>query len=124
MKKKLLILLITLPLALTLSGCVVKINDDGMDNSFVMDSEDRTYKNRKEIAALVLNSSFVEIQAQLGVADFSEIYTENDVTVRVLYYRTQRVHKDDLTTKDECTYLKFIAGQLIETGNGGEFTKG
>ena len=124
MKKTILALLVAMPLAFTLSGCVVKINDDGIDQGFVSGSEDRTYQNRKEIAKVQLNSHFTDIQEKLGVADFSETYTDNDATVRVLYYRTQRVHKDDLTTKDECTYLKFIDEKLIETGNGGEFTKG
>lgn len=124
MKKSLLALLVAVPMALTLSGCVVKVNDDGIDHGFVSDSEDRTYENRKKIAKVQLGSSFADMQEKLGVSDFSETYSDNDVTVRVLYYRTQRVHKDGLTTKDECTYLKFLDGKLVETGNGGEFTKG
>jgi len=124
MKKSILALLVVAPIALTLSGCVVKINDDGIDHGFVGDSEDRTYKNRKQIAKVQLGTSFVDMQEKLGVADFSETYSDNDATVRVLYYRTQRVHKDGLTTKDECTYLKFTEGKLVETGNGGEFKKG
>lgn len=123
MKKTLLALLIATPLVLTISGCVVKINDDGIDQSFMSDSEDRTYKNRKQIAQMQLGFLFTNIQEKLGVADFSETYSNNDATVNVLYYRTQRVHKDGLTTKDECTYLKFVDGKLTETGNGGEFTK-
>jgi len=124
MKKSILALLVAAPIVLSLSGCVVKINDDGVDHGFISDSEDRTYKNRQQIATVSLRSSFADMQEKLGVADFSETYSDNDVTVRVLYYRTQRVHKDGLTTKDECTYLKFIDGKLVETGNGGEFTKG
>ena len=123
MKKSILALLIAVPLTMTLSGCVVKINDDGMDHGFVSDSEDRTYKNRKSIAKVQLGSSFVDMQKKLGVADFSETYKSGDDTVRVLYYRTQRKHKDGLTTKDECTFLQFINGELIETGNGGSYSK-
>jgi len=124
MKKIMLALLIAAPLAFTLSGCVVKINDDGIDNGFIHDSDDKTYNNRKKIAKVQLGTSFSVMQENLGVADFSETYADGDATTRVLYYRTQRVHKDGLTTKDECTYLKFTDGKLIETGNGGEFTKG
>lgn len=123
MKKSLLALLIAAPLALTLSGCVVKINDDGVDHGFVTDSEDRTYKNRKHISAVILGTSIVDIQEKLGVADFSETYSDNEKTVKVLYYRTQRVHKDGLTTKDECTYLQFRNGELVATGQGNEFKK-
>ncbi len=123
MKKSLLALLIAASLALTLSGCVVKINDDGVDHGFVTDSEDRTYKNRKHISAVILGTSIVDIQEKLGVADFSETYSNNEKTVKVLYYRTQRVHKDGLTTKDECTYLQFSNGELVATGQGNEFKK-
>jgi hypothetical protein len=123
MKKSLLALLIAAPLALTLSGCVVKINDDGVDHGFVTDSEDRTYKNRKHISAVILGTSIADIQEKLGVADFSETYSDNEKTVKVLYYRTQRVHKDGLTTKDECTYLQFSNGELVATGQGNEFKK-
>ncbi|MCP4986535.1 MAG: DUF3192 domain-containing protein [Colwellia sp.] len=124
MKKSLLALLIAAPLAMTLSGCVIKINDDGIDHGFVSDSEDRTYQNRKRISKVQLGSSFIDMQEKLGVADFSETFSDGEDTVRVLYYRTQRKHKDGLTTKDECTFLQFVNGKLVETGNGGDFSKG
>lgn len=123
MKKSIMALLIAVPLAMTLSGCVIKINDDGIDNGFVGDSEDRAYKNRKKIAHIQLGASFMDMQEKLGVSDFSETYADGDSTVRVLYYRTQRKHKDGLTTKDECTFLQFINGKLVETGNGGSYSK-
>ena len=63
------------------------------------------------------------MQEKLGVADFSQTYSHNDQTIRVLFYRTQRKHKDGLTTKDECTYLEFIDGELSQTGNGGEYSQ-
>lgn len=124
MKKSILALLVAAPLVLTLSGCVVKINDDGIDHGFTSDSKDKTQNNRQLIATVQLGTSFSAMQDKLGVADFSETYSVNDDTIRVIYYRTQRVHKDGLTTKDECTYLKFSNDKLVETGNGGEFTKG
>lgn len=123
MKKTLIALLIAAPLAMTLSGCVIKINDDGVDHGFMSDSEDRTYKNRKNISKVQLGASFMDMQEKLGVADFSETFSDGADTVRVLYYRTQRKHKDGLTTKDECTFLEFINGKLVETGNGGDFSK-
>lgn len=123
MKKTILALLIAAPLAMSLSGCVVKINDDGVDHGFMSDSEDRTYKNRKKISKVQLGTSFMDLQDKLGVADFSETYKNGEDTIRVLYYRTQRKHKDGLTTKDECTYLHFINGELVETGNGGDYAR-
>lgn len=123
MKKSLLALLVALPLVSTLSGCVVSVNDGEIDHSLMGDSGDRSYENRKKIAKVQLSSSFVDMQEKLGVADFSEAYTNNEQTIRVLYYRTQRKHKDGLTTKDECTYLEFVNGELTQTGNGGEYKR-
>lgn len=123
MKKSLLALLIVLPLASTLSGCVISVNDGEVDHSLMGDSEDRAYDNRKKIAKIQLGSSFADMQEKLGVADFSQTYSHNDQTIRVLFYRTQRKHKDGLTTKDECTYLEFIDGELSQTGNGGEYSQ-
>lgn len=123
MKKSLLALLIALPLATTLSGCVISVNDGEVDHSLMGDSEDRAYDNRKKIAKVQLGSSFADMQEKLGVADFSQTYTSNEKTIRVLFYRTQRKHKDGLTTKDECTYLEFIDGELSQTGNGGEYNQ-
>lgn len=122
-KKTMIALLIATPLTMTLSGCVIKINDDGIDHGFVSGSEDRAYQNRKKIAQIQLGASFINMQEKLGVADFSETYAQADNTIRVLYYRTQRKHKDGLTTKDECTFLQFINGQLVETGNGEHYSK-
>lgn len=123
MKKSLLALLVALPLATTLSGCVISVNDGEVDHSLMGDSGDRSYENRKKIGKVKLSSSFADMQERLGVADFSETYTHNQQTIRVLYYRTQRKHKDGLTTKDECTYLEFVNGELTQTGNGDEYSK-
>ncbi len=123
MKKSLLALLVAAPLTLSLSGCVISVNDDGVDSGFGSNYEDRSYDNRKKLNNIQLNASIVDMQEKLGVADFSEVYSVNDKIVRVLYYRTQRKHKDGLTTKDECTYLEFINGALVQTGNGDEYKK-
>lgn len=123
MKKSLLALVVALPLATTLSGCVISVNDGEVDHSLMGDSGDRSYENRKKIGKVKLSSSFADMQERLGVADFSETYTHNQQTIRVLYYRTQRKHKDGLTTKDECTYLEFVNGELTQTGNGDEYSK-
>jgi len=108
---------------MSLSGCVIKINDDGIEYGFVGDSEDRTYKKRKKIAKVQLGASFMDMQEKPGVSDFSETYANGDNTVRVLYYRTQRKHKDGLTTKDKCTFRQFINGKLVETDNGADYSK-
>ena len=120
MNKLLLALVIATPLTLGLSGCVIKINDDGIEHGYMNDNDDRAYKNRKHIAKIILGSSFMDAQDKLGVADFSETYREGEDTVRILFYRTQRLKKDGVTTKDECTFLHFVNGELIKTGMGSE----
>lgn len=123
MKKSFLALLVALPLAASLTGCVISVKDGEVDHSFMNDSGDRSYENRKKIAQVQLGASFADMQEKLGVADFSETYMNNDNTIRVLYYRSQRKHKDGLTTKDECTYLEFVNGELTQTGNGGDYKR-
>lgn len=123
MKKSFLALLVALPLAASLTGCVISVKDGEVDHSFMNDSGDRSYENRKKISQVQLGASFADMQEKLGVADFSETYMNNDNTIRVLYYRSQRKHKDGLTTKDECTYLEFVNGELTQTGNGGDYKR-
>ena len=122
MKKTLLTLAITIPLSLTLSGCVISVGGEdghGFNSSF----EDREYDNRKAIARLQLNSSYSSVYNLLGVADFTETYQRNGTVVKVLYYRTHRKQKDGVTTKDECTYLNFVDDALTETGNGQDYVR-
>ncbi len=59
----------------------------------------------------------------LGVADFTEFYQVKEQEIKVLYFRTQRIHKDGLTTKDECTYLHFENGILTDTGEGKSYKR-
>jgi len=115
MKKTLLAVALTLPL--TLTGCVVAVGGDD-DNYSYKSHESQEYKNRKAIARMELGTAYETTTARLGVADFFEKYEENGELVQVAYYRTHRVHKDGLTTKDECTYLKFVNGKLVATGVG------
>jgi hypothetical protein len=120
MKKTIIALLVAAPLTLSLTGCVIAVGgEDG--HSISSDFGDREYKNRKHIAKIQLNSSYGDVYHKMGVADFSETYKQGDKTIQVLFYRTHRIHKDDLTTKDECTYLHFVNDVLLETGNGGDY---
>ncbi|WP_448567504.1 DUF3192 domain-containing protein [Thalassotalea ganghwensis] len=123
MKKSLIALGLILPLTVSLTGCVIAVDGDGDARVMSSDFDDREYDNRKAIAKTPLQSSIVDVKAKLGIADFTESYTHDDKTVQVLYYRTHRVHKDGLTTKDECTYLKFVDGSLVSTGNGADFER-
>lgn len=123
MKKSLLALLITAPLALSLTGCVVAVGGNDDDHNISTHFKDREYKNRKAISTISLRSSIADVTNRLGISDFNESYEKDGKIVKVLFYRTNRIHKDGLTTKDECTYLYFEDGLLVETGSGGEFSR-
>jgi len=122
MKKSLLSLLVVAPLSLSLTGCIVSVGGDD-DHNISADFESREYENRKKIARLAPNVSFSNVTNQLGVSDFIEIYEKDGKTVKVLFYRTNRLHKDGLTTRDECTYLYFVNDVLTDTGRGGDFSR-
>jgi len=110
--------LVAAPIALTLSGCVVKVGGEGtdFDSGFSSDFEEREYSNRKKISRLQTQMTVESVQADFGIADFNETYKKDGEDIQVLYYRTHRVRKDGLTTKDECTPLIFKNGALVSWG--------
>lgn len=115
MKKSVLALIVAAPLTLGLTGCVISVDGDDWDGHHV-DWEDREYKNRKIISELALDSDSDQVRARLGVPDFNETFMGGDDQYNVLYYRTQRMHGDGKTTKDECTPLVFKNGMLVGWG--------
>jgi hypothetical protein len=122
MKKSILALLIVAPLSLSLTGCVIAIDGDKDEHSF-QKKHSSEFENRKKIESLVLKSEYSEVSTLLGVADFTESYQVKDKEVKVIYYRTQRLHKDGITSKDECTYLQFENNILTEVGSGGSYKR-
>ena len=122
MKKSILALLIVAPLSLSLTGCVIAIDGDKDEHSF-QKKHSSEFENRKKIESLVLKSEYSEVSTLLGVADFTESYQVKDKEVKVIYYRTQRLHKDGITSKDEYTYLQFENNILTEVGSGGSYKR-
>lgn len=116
MKKPLATLLLLAPLSLSLTGCIVVADGDGHHGSYQADFEDREYDNRKKIARLELDMGYLEVQDYLGVPDFNETYQKDGEQIKVLFYRTNRKHRDSMTTKDECTPLVFKANKLVSWG--------
>ncbi len=123
MKKSLATLLLIAPLTLGLTGCIIVADGDGKYNDMNISHEDREYENRKKIARLDLATGYNEAYEMFGVADFNETYEKDGDKVQVLYYRTHRKNADGMTTKDECTYLHFVAGKLVGTGSGADFSR-
>lgn len=104
-----------IPLALTLSGCVISVGgDDGYGSHG--DWEDREYQNRQSISKLQLDLNHSQVTSILGVPDFTEFHKADDSSYMVLFYRTHRRKGDGMTTKDECTPLVFKDDKLIGWG--------
>lgn len=102
-----------------LSGCVISVGDDGIDGHYSSDWRDREANNRKHISNLRVGASYESVARKMGVADFDELTSNDQGQVRILYYRTQRSHDDGITTKDECTPLVFVNGELQGWGESG-----
>ena len=102
-------------LSLGLSGCVISVGGDG-EYGRQSDWHDNEQKNRKHISRLQQNVSYDDTLQHMGIADFDEFYAEGKDTYQVLYYRTQRVDSDGVTTKDECTPLVFKNSELVGWG--------
>jgi hypothetical protein len=102
-------------LSLGLSGCVISVNSDG-EYGHQSDWHEKEQKNRKHIARLQQDASYDDILNRMGIADFNELYTKGDGTYQVLYYRTQRIEGDGVTTIDECTPLVFKNSVLVGWG--------
>ena len=102
-------------LSLGLSGCVISVDGDG-EYGYRSDWQDKEQKNRKHISRLQQDTSYDEILNRMGIADFNEFYTKGNDTYQVLYYRTQRIDGDGVTTKDECTPLVFKNTALVGWG--------
>lgn len=98
-----------------LSGCVISIDDnyeDGYDVSSGASWQKHEAKNRQFIADVSPGVSKMSVVDELGAADFNEMISSNGDIVQVLYYRTQRVDDDGITTKNECTPLVFVNNEL------------
>ena len=103
-------------LSLGLSGCVVSVGGDG-EYGHHSDWEDKEQKNRQHISRLQLGASYQQTLNRMGIAEFNELYGKGDDNYHVLFYRTQRIESDGITTKDECTPLVFKNDALVGWGD-------
>jgi len=101
-------------LATSLTGCIVVGNHDDWDDES-WQREQR--QNRELISQLELNADINSVRSQLGTPNFSEASTHGPDQYQVLFYRTQRIHSDGDTSKDETTPLIFKNNRLIAWGN-------
>ncbi len=109
------IIAVALSVAL-LSGCVISIDDDYERDNKQTDWTEVEKNNREKISQLGAGDAISTVRRQLGVPDFDELIMKNDNEHRVLFYRTQRVKSDGVTSKQECTPILFINGELSAFG--------
>jgi len=87
------------------------------DNPSNMQWEDREDYNRHFITRVQLNKfSFEEALEELGSPDITEAKRIGDNNYQVMFYRTQHVKSDGITTQEECTPLLFKNNILVATG--------
>lgn len=98
---------------------VVTFYDDSPDK---MEWKDREAYNRQFIAKVKLEEfTFDQAIEQLGSPDITEAKTVQNTKYQVMFYRTQHVKSDGITTQDECTFLLFVNGVLKEIGLGNNY---
>ena len=110
MKKRLVVIA---AIGLLLSGCVISIDGDN-DNHGSWSKIEK--QNRQYISELSPGSAITAVRSQMGTPDFDELIVKNENQYRILFYRTQRSQGDGVTTKDECTPIVFVNGELIGFG--------
>ncbi|AEE22098.1 MULTISPECIES: DUF3192 domain-containing protein [Paraglaciecola] len=86
------------------------------DNAQDMDWKDREEYNKVQVAKLELGQTKQQIVALLGGPDISEAKKTGDDTYQVMFFRTQHVKSDGITTQDECTALLLQNDELIGWG--------
>ncbi|MBD3585413.1 DUF3192 domain-containing protein [Salinimonas sp. HHU 13199] len=83
-----------------------------------MDWQDREEYNKVQITKLSLGATREEVLALLGSPDITEAKMDSENSIQVMFYRTQHVRADGLTTQDECTPLLFENDLLVAWGDG------
>lgn len=83
-----------------------------------MDWQDREEFNKVQISTLKLGVSKDEILALLGSPDITEAKKTEEGNLQVMFYRTQHMKSDGITTQNECTPLLFEDNVLVAWGDG------
>ncbi|MBA3989069.1 DUF3192 domain-containing protein [Aliidiomarina maris] len=78
--------------------------------------QEREIFNRKYISRLELGERKESVLRLLGPPDISEAHESDQGDILVLFYRTQHVRSDGMTTRDETTPLIFREDRLLAWG--------
>ncbi|WP_338592411.1 DUF3192 domain-containing protein [Shewanella khirikhana] len=98
---------------LALGGCVVNVKDG---NDAYQDWQQVEQQNREHLSRLSLGMAKADALTLMGRADFHEAWSDNGKEVQVFYFRTNRIHGDGTTTKEECTPVVFHNNRLVGWG--------
>ncbi|MCF2906858.1 DUF3192 domain-containing protein [Pseudoalteromonas sp. DL2-H2.2] len=90
------------------------------DDPQAMIWQDREAFNKRYISKLKPDMliELDEVLETLGSPDLTYVKSEGDRVVQIVFYRTQLVKPDGITTQDECTGLLFENGKLTLWGAG------
>ncbi|WP_034840876.1 DUF3192 domain-containing protein [Endozoicomonas numazuensis] len=117
MKKHLFLIALTLPVTIALSGCSINIGGSKSKGPEYNQQHETDKLQREKVSRLNEGESIEAVRNNMGIPDFTESYSKKDKKIKVLFYRTQRIKADGMTTKDECTPLIFVNNQLDSWGS-------
>jgi hypothetical protein len=82
-----------------------------------MDWKDREEYNKVQITKLELGITKQDILTLLGSPDITEAKRSGTDSLQVMFYRTQHMQSDGITTEDECTPLLLENDELVAWGD-------
>lgn len=88
------------------------------DDPQAMIWQDREAFNKRYIAKLSIETptNLNTVLEYLGSPDLTFAKRDNEEVWQIIFYRTQHIKSDGITTMDECTGLLFKNGELILWG--------
>ncbi|MCF6439681.1 DUF3192 domain-containing protein [Pseudoalteromonas luteoviolacea] len=102
------------------AGIVYLVINFYKDDPRAMLWKDREAFNKRFISKLRPDTkmNLEAVLDNLGSPDLTYVKSDDDTVFQIVYYRTQLMKPDGITTQDECTGLLFKNGQLILWGAG------
>jgi len=100
------------------AGIVMLVINFYKDDPSAMIWQDREAFNKRFIEKLSVDSDIVldEVLETLGRSDLTYVKKSEENVMQIVFYRTQLVKPDGITTQDECTGLLFENGKLTLWG--------
>ncbi|MCF2855998.1 DUF3192 domain-containing protein [Pseudoalteromonas sp. SMS1] len=102
------------------AGIVFLVINFYKDDPRAMVWKDREAFNKRFISKLKPNAKMEldTVLDNLGSPDLTYVKSDKEDIYQIVFYRTQLMKPDGITTQDECTGMLFKNGQLILWGAG------